>query len=269
MSMQIELVTSRDNRHIKQAVKLRNSGRLRRELGLFVLEGARLCGDANASGVHIDSLFFTDDARAKYDAVEGLIAAADSVYCVSDAVFDKLAETAAPQGVMCICRMPEGCADLSPTGRYIACENLSDPSNLGALARTAEALGSDGLILLGGGCDPYSPKAQRAAMGSLLRLPIFRFDDAVGGANELIGIGLKLYAAVVDSTAASVGEAGFGDGSVIVIGNEGNGMSERLISVCQNRVYIPISGRAESFNAAAAATILLWEQLKERSADEQ
>lgn len=263
--MQIELITSRDNRHIKQAVKLQNSGRLRRELGLFVLEGARLCADALQSGVHVEQLFFTDGAEQRYDAVAALIEAADKAFRVSDAVFAKLADTSAPQGVMCVCRIPA--ADkiaFKPSGRYVAAENLSDPSNLGALARTAEALGSDGLILLGSGCDPYSPKAQRAAMGSLLRLPLARFDDAVQGAGALADKGLTLYAALVDSSAELLGETVPRDGSVIVIGNEGNGISDALRAACPRKIYIPISGRAESFNAAAAATILLWEQLKER-----
>lgn len=263
--MQIELITSRDNRHIKQAVKLQNSGRLRKELGLFVLEGARLCLDGLQSGLQVEQLFFTDGAEQRYDAVATLIEAADRAFRVSDAVFDKLADTAAPQGVMCVCRIPA--ADrfsFKPNGRYIAAENLSDPSNLGALARTAEALGSDGLILLGSGCDPYGPKAQRAAMGSLLRLPLVRFDDAVKGAGELAEAGLTLYAAVVDPTAELLGDTTPHDGSVIVIGNEGNGISDALRAACQRKIYIPISGRAESFNAAAAATILLWEQLKGR-----
>lgn len=262
--MKIEPITSRDNRHIKQAVKLQNSGRLRRGLGLFVLEGVRLCADAVQGGVHVEQLFFTDGAEQRYDAVATLIEAADSAYRVSDAVFDKLADTSAPQGVMCVCRIPAANqVELRSDGRYIAAENLSDPSNLGALARTAEALGSDGLILLGSGCDPYSPKAQRAAMGSLLRLPLLRFDDAVQGAELLAEKGLTLYAAVVDSAAEQLGDTTPRDGSVIVIGNEGNGISDALCAACPRKIYIPISGRAESFNAAAAATILLWEQLKE------
>jgi TrmH family RNA methyltransferase len=258
-----EHITSRDNRQIKTAVKLMTSGRFRKEHGLFVLEGMRLCTDALRSGVHIDSLFFTEQAERKYCSEVRLLSnKADKIYLVDDSVFMKLTDTVSPQGIVCICRIVKSSEKLDSSGRYVACENLSDPSNLGAIARTAEALAADGLILLGNCCDPYSPKAQRAAMGSLLRLPVVRFDDAADAVLRLRSDGLRFYAAVVDEKAEKIGNVKFQDGDVVLIGNEGNGLTGETIAACDYSVTIPIRGRAESFNAAAAAAILLWELLK-------
>lgn len=263
--MRAESITSRENRHVKQAVRLMSSGRARREEGLFVLEGLRLCLDAVSSGAAVEAAFFTPQAALRHPEIERLAQAARRSFETSPEVFARLTDTVTPQGVACICKIPEAALSpesLDPAGRYLACENLADPANLGAMARTAEALGADGLLLLGSCCDPYSPKAQRAAMGSLLRIGLCAAGSAQTALPLLRERGLRVYAAVVDRDAEPVGSVTFGPGSVILIGNEGAGLGAETAALCDRRVTIPIRGRAESLNAAAAAAILLWELLK-------
>ena len=99
-------------------------------------------------------------------------------------------------------------------------------------------------------------------MGSLLRLPLFRFSDVNSAYAFLHERSVTVYASVVDSNADKIGDVDFSDGSVIIIGNEGNGLTDEAKAVCDRRITIPITGRAESFNAASAAAILLWELMK-------
>ncbi|MBQ3889168.1 MAG: RNA methyltransferase [Clostridia bacterium] len=260
----MERITGKTNDHIKHAVRLRESAAARREQGLFFLEGARLCADAAAGGVAVTECFVTDAAREKYAAyLTDLFAAAQRVYAVTDEVAEKLADTKNSQGVFCVCKMLDKMTNIGKiiyTGKYVALENVSNPQNLGAAVRTAEALGLDGAVV-GGGCDRYNPKAQRAAMGSLLRFPIFETDDLPAFLSQLQGQGMKAYAAVPDRAATPVTAADLSGGVIVAVGNEGSGLSPATEAVCQ-KLTIPMKGRAESLNAASAASILMWELMR-------
>lgn len=262
----ITKITAKDNKKIKETVKLFSSSKQRKVSGLFVLEGVRLCTDAVNSGIKIKIVFFTESAKEKYDeSVSLLVNKAEEAYLVTNDVFAKISDTVSPQGVIAVCVMPdiESTRDIISAGeRYIACENVSDPSNLGAISRTAEALGVSGMILIGNCCDPFGPKAQRASMGSMLRLPLFHFDDIDSFYEFSKCKNLTLFASVVDKDAEKLNLNKFKNGDVIIIGNEGNGLSARAKDICDRRITIPIIGRAESFNAASAAAILMWELMK-------
>jgi TrmH family RNA methyltransferase len=146
-------------------------------------------------------------------------------------------------------------------GKYIALEDVSNPSNFGAVIRTAEAVGLDGVIV-SGGCDIYNPKALRASMGSALRLSILTCDDAVGLIRELGSKGMLTLASTPDSSAELITEVPMNGGVVCVVGNEGNGVTDEVMSACTKRITIPMNGRAESLNASTAAAILIWEMVR-------
>lgn len=260
----MEIITSRNNDTIKAAAALKNSD-TRREKGCFLLEGARLCADAVRSGLAVREAFFTEEAMHKYPReCSDLQAVAERSVCIADAVADRLADTKNPQGIFCVCKTLDKTKDIDKinyNGIYALTDSLQNPDNLGALARTAEALGADGLILCGG-CDKYSPKALRASMGSLLRLPVFESADALSVVRTLQQNGMRVFASVVDSSAKPVQDVAKGAGCVVVIGNEGNGVSQAVAQAADERITIPMRGKAESLNAAAAAAILLWEFFK-------
>ena len=261
-----EKISSRDNRKIKDTAKLISSTKYRRETGLFVTEGLRLCCDAAGCGVEINTLFVTDDAYERYGGkMAELISSAKEIFSVTEEVFSKISDTSSPQGVLAVCKTPDierNAERITSNGRYVICENVSDPSNLGAISRTAEALGVNGMVIVGNGCDPFGPKAQRSAMGSLLRLPLYKFGDIKTAYEFLHNRSITVYASVVDREAKKVMDITFDDGSAVVIGNEGNGLTDEAKRICDRQITIPITGRAESFNAAAAAAILLWELMK-------
>lgn len=113
---------------------------------------------------------------------------------ITEEISRRLGDTQSPQGIFCICEVLDkrpGDDTIEKNGSYIALENIQDPSNLGAVARTAEALGLSGLIV-SGGCDLYSPKAQRAAMGSLLRVPVLRMDSMEAALHACRAQGMRL-----------------------------------------------------------------------------
>ena len=256
----MEKITARTNEKIKHAVRLGESASLRKESGEFFLEGARLCFDAVQTGIEIRQAFFTAKALWKYsEYTESIIARSGICYEISAEVSQKLSDTENPQGVFCICAIrKDTSSSLNPKGKYIALENLQDPSNLGAVCRSAEALGLDGLIV-SGGCDIYNPKALRAAMGSSLRIPVIITENLASLIKEANASGMQTLASVPRSTATDIRKISMEGGVICCVGNEGSGLSEETINACTCAVTIPMAGRAESFNASAAAAILAWE----------
>ena len=256
-------IDSVSNERIKSAVKIASSNKTRKQTGMFFLEGLRLCRDAAVTGYEIDSFFVSRRSYEKFTEDADFIASkAHNSFIVSDLVENKLGVTQTSQGFYCLCRIREEFTgnDIDFSGKYIALENVQDPANLGAVARTAEALGISGIIAEGG-CDIYSPKAQRAAMGSLLRLPVIRCESLSEILGYLGGKGMKLYATTPDASAEKITDSDMSEGVVAVIGNEANGVSEEVFSLCR-KVTIPMLGRAESLNASMAAAITMWEMVR-------
>ncbi len=232
---------------------------------MFFIEGARLSFDAAISGVEIKEFFVTERALSKYsDYVRSVEDVAERGFVVSEEVAEKLSDTKNNQGVFCICKMLDKKTNIGKikyNGKYIALEDVSNPSNFGAVVRTAEAVGLDGVIVCGG-CDIYNPKSLRASMGSLFRLQIVESDNLPQLISELRAQSMKVYAGVPDSDVLKITQADMSGGVVCIIGNEGNGITEQTINASTSAVTIPMKGRAESLNAASAASILIWEMMR-------
>ena len=260
--MAYPVIQSRTNAKIKDGCRLTASAKYRREQGLFTLEGLRLCADAAQSGCQVQTLFLTADAEEKGgERLKILLKNAQKIYTVTEEVAEKLSDTVSSQGVFAILQMlPETALAIQKGGKYVVLDTVQNPQNLGAIARTAEAFGVNGLIV-GGGCDRYNPKALRASMGSLLRLPVFETED-LAATVRAIGKTVPTFATVPDCTAESICVQDFSGGAAAIIGNEGNGVREAVLSAAQKRVTIPMRGNAESLNAAAAATVTVWEMMK-------
>ena len=261
-------VSSRDNHMVKEWRELCRSARHRRETGLFAIEGVRLCADALASGLALQTVLYTAAARQTYARqVEPLLASAAQTAEIPPELSAYMADTASPQGVFCIVKFLDNPLTLDKIvtmGRYGVLEEIQDPTNLGTVIRTAEALGLDGLILSSGCCDVYNPKVLRGSMGGVFRLPIMTVDDLPTAITSLQDKGMTAFACVVDPDADPVHTAGMGAGSLCVIGNEGNGLRSGTVAVCKRRVTIRMAGRAESLNASMAAGIVMWEMTRPR-----
>lgn len=253
------IITARDNKKVKQAAFLVSSAKQRKKLNMFVLEGTRLCSEAVNNNILIDTCFYT---KSVFDShkhlIQELSARAGSADLVSEQVFLKMSDTESPQGILLTASFKK--APVFPiSGRILIFERISDPSNLGAAARTAEALGFSGILLSRSGVDAYSPKSLRASMGALLRIPVHVSDNIINDISELRTKGFVINGMVVDKTAQKIQDISFCKNEGLLIGNEAAGLTDEIKSVCDRLVTIPMSGRAESLNAAAAASIAMWE----------
>lgn len=258
-------ISAKDNPLIKHINKLIKSSKYRAEQGEFIAEGTRLCEDALYSNCDIISLVVSDFACEHYGStVSKLVDKAENSYVISDSIFSRISDTRNPQGVLCVIKAldnPTLFDTIKCNGKLLALDNIQDPSNLGTILRTAEAVGIDGVILSADCCDIYSPKVVRGSMGAVFRLSYIIVDTIAEFLSE--NKYLNSFAAVVDSHAKKITEADFKNGPIcVVIGNEANGLKQSTINACSCSVTIPMKGRAESLNASVAASIIMWEMIK-------
>ena len=257
-------ITAKDNPLIKHIKKLIKSAKYRRESGEFVAEGARLCEDAFQSDAEITTLVVSENALEKYaDIINKISQNINSFYVVSDSLFSSLSDTKSPQGILCVIKTLDKSTlfdKIKDNGKFLALDNVQDPSNLGTILRTAEAVGIDGIVMSKDCCDIYSPKVVRGSMGAVFRLP-YIITETIEGFVKSHRV-LSSYASVVDRNAAKITDISFNAPCIVAIGNEGNGLKRTTVEACDSSFTIPMKGRAESLNAAVAASIIIWELVK-------
>jgi RNA methyltransferase, TrmH family len=256
-------VLSRREERLVRSLRQRKA---REAEGLFLAEGIRAVEDLLASplpvrlAVAASSLGDTSRGQALMDV---LAARGVALRETGDRELAALADTETPQGILAVAPIPAAGLDALPLeGRdpavVLVLDAVQDPGNFGTLARTAEALGAAGLVALPGTVDPWNPKSVRAAMGSTFRLPVVEADwDALAP---------WLAARGVETLAAVVGGAPLAEPrprrAALVLGNEGAGVGDETRARAGRAVGIPLRGRAESLNVAAAGAILLYELLR-------
>lgn len=260
----MQYLSSKDNPIIKNTAKLINNSKYRKKSGLFVSEGLRVCYDAMLSKARIETTFVTEQAIEKYgEKISKIIDYSANCYTVSDKVFSAISETKSPQGILCVIKTLDKSGQfdtIKGNGKFLALDNVQDPNNLGTILRSAEAFGIDGIILSEDCCDVYNPKVVRGSMGAVFRLPFIICTSISRFLSE--NPQLFSYASVVDSNAKDVRAVSFKTPCVVVIGNEGNGIKQETLEKCSESITIPMNGKAESLNASAAATILIWEMVR-------
>lgn len=260
------LISSRDNAKVKHAAKLMRSAKYRRETGQFILEGVRLCADSLMSGFPLLEVLYIPQLREKSPYVlEQLLDKAESACEITPQVAQKIADTESPQGLFCLCKLldnPSKIDTMDFMGKFLALEGVRDPANVGGMIRTACALGVDA-VLLSDCCDVYNPKALRASMGAVLKQPLLQVDDLPVVLEHYNRQGVLTCAALLSDEAQQVQQVDFSGPSLVVIGNEGQGLKEETSNACAKQILIPMDNM-ESLNAAAAAAILLWEMTAEK-----
>lgn len=251
------MITSIQNKQIKNIKDLLDHRRSRRSQGTFVVENPRMFKEIEKDKI---VQTFVSESFCKDESNIALLK--DINYeIVKDDVFKKISDTQNPQGIVAIVKQPE--YDLekiihkNPKGRYIVLNRLQDPGNLGTIMRTAEAAGIAGVIMDKDCVDIFSPKVVRSTMGAVLRVPFVYTDDLKESVKRLKVNGIKCFAAHLKAT-TDFREADYSNGAAFFIGNEGNGLSDEVTALADEKIYIPMQGKAESLNAAVAASLLMY-----------
>ena len=278
-----EIITSRQNRRVVELMKL-DDRRAREKTRTFRFDGVKLLCEALRRGVELESVFLrvgtADRVAARMEELYGcsLSEVGCPVFGVEDSLFEKISQENAPEGVITVAQYidkshnsiiiyKEDEIDARKDAPVLLLESVRDPLNVGAIIRSAAALGVGRLIMSADCADLYHPKTLRAAMGPLFSMPITRVEDLAGTVSALRESGRRIYAAALDDTAIRLGSPEFdaereGHPVGAVIGNEGHGLSESVIAACDRSVYIPMEADTESLNAGVAAALIMWELSK-------
>lgn len=246
----MSVLTSRQNPLCAHLRKLASSRSYRRQAGEYLADGEKLWQEAVRWHAPVRQLITLPDTQVSVpQGVEHIQ--------VAPALMSYLSPMESPQGFLFTLALPRERPPELTGERYLVLDGLQDPGNVGTIWRTADALGADGLFLLHHCADLYNPKTVRASMGACFRLPAWETEldelSALLRAREL-----PLYAAALRGDDYEVGRFPLRRAAV-VIGNEGRGVSGETLAQCDGTVRIPMRARCESLNAAAAATVILWE----------
>ncbi|MBQ4046468.1 MAG: RNA methyltransferase [Lachnospiraceae bacterium] len=292
-------ISSSSNPKVKDTLKLIQNRKTREETGLFVCEGIRLFHEIPRDRICriflSESFLHRPEAReilSPYRAAgqdDGSHSARESgsrstresgnesgnhgrqtqteVFVLTDSVFKSLSDTRSPQGILAVVRRRDWTLDeildLPGTPFYMMAENLQDPGNLGTIMRTGEGAGITGLILSRGTVDIYSPKVIRSTMGSLFRVPFLYTDDLSGVIRQMQERGISVYAAHLEGS-VPYDTPDYRRASALLIGNEGNGLTDEVSRAAVARIRIPMGGKLESLNAAVSAAVLMYEVRRQR-----
>ena len=273
-----EMIRSRQNKNIVELCKLTDR-KAREATKTFRFDGIKLLEEAIRNDVDICAVFLASSAEERVlGFLQALFGAAyeekiEKCFVVADDIFDKISEEKSPEGVITVAKYLDKLqknATIYNSVHFsqlqnesiVLLESVRDPSNVGAIIRSAAAIGIDRLLLSADCADIYHPKAVRASMGTLFNQRIDRVSDLAATIAEMSKSGRRVFAAALDERALPLGKFEILAGDAVVIGNEGHGLSREVIDACTNSVIIPMSERAESFNAAVAASILMWEFAK-------
>ncbi|MBU3189890.1 RNA methyltransferase [Clostridium bowmanii] len=258
----MEYILSKDNLLIKDIKKLKEK-KHRISSDMFLVEGFRFVEEALESDFEVIHIFISARGEFKYEdsSLKNKLQKNTKVYGVNDSLFKSICDTEHPQGIMAVVRNKP--VEIKyDHGFYILADKIQDPGNMGTIIRTAHAAGALGVLITKGTVDIYNEKTLRATMGSIFKIPVI-CDSDLSRVQKLRDSGFKLVASSLDT------EKNFYDvdlkGKVIIsVGNEGNGISAEVYALCDLKIKIPMPGGAESLNAAVAASIMMYEVVRQK-----
>lgn len=258
------VITSTSNNQIKDIMNLRKKSGERKKRGLFILEGERIVREVPKE--LIEKVYVSESYLASH--ADELVW--EDYGIVSDRVFQTMADTQTPQGVLAVVKMSNqdaesvienACQNEAPV--FVILERIQDPGNLGTILRTAEGAGVSAVLMSEDTVDIYNPKVTRATMGSLFRVPFAYVEDLGATLTELKANGVRICAAHLAGE-HDYFEEDYTAATAFLIGNEGNGLSDEIAELADLKVKIPMEGKLESLNAAVSAALFVYEAKRQR-----
>ena len=256
------MITSTGNSQVKHLLQLQKKSKVRNEEKLFLVEGLRMFVEVPEE--RVEKVYVSESLYNKKKAELRLNRFPYEI--LSDNVFQHVSDTKTPQGILCVVRQQQYNIEeilQKKDPHFVVLDNLQDPGNLGTIVRTAEAAGVSAVFLNRESVDLYNPKTIRSTMGSIYRMPVIYVENLVELLQKFKKKGVQSYAAHLEGRNAYDAE-NYTTGTAILIGNEGNGLSQEVADQADIRVRIPMEGKVESLNAAIAASVLMFEVYRQR-----
>lgn len=263
------IITSRQNPFVVALAKLSDKKHRDAE-GLFLVDGIKLVREAASSDLTVEHVILREDALDLYGDFVAQELSGARINVLSASAFERVTDEKSPQGIIAAVRYSDSvkCACTSaselPEGQLLMLDAIQNPDNFGAVMRSASAFGVKGAICGVGCADVYSRRVMRASMGAALRVGCIISDDLTSLCRDVTASGRRIVATVPREGASIVYDFKFRDDDIIVIGNEGHGISDGVLECASEAVYVPMEKGQESLNAAVAASVILYEMYRQK-----
>jgi TrmH family RNA methyltransferase len=261
-------ITSAQNPIIKE-VKLLKERKFRELHKKYFIEGDKFVEEALLYPNEIDYIIISENFKNIHN-ISTIQSFSNlhkkKLFIISDKLFVDISDTKTPQGILATMhqRTPP-LKELSPSSSFIVIlDQTSDPGNLGTIIRTADAAKVDGILISKDSVDIYNPKVLRSTMGSIFHLPIYKYNTFDDVKNLLKAYNFNILTTHLKAT-KSIYDWDFKLKTAIIIGNEANGVSEKILEQSDHLIKIPMPGKAESLNAAVATSVIIYECLRQRN----
>ncbi len=261
----LKKISSVQNPFVKQLVQLKEKSKLRKQTGLFIIEGKREISLAIKGCYKLESLYYCTDLFSAAEAA-ALISYATNIIEISKAVYEKVAHRDSTEGVIAVAKANKlSLSNLKITSEnplILVAESPEKPGNIGALLRTADAANIDAVIIANPLTDIYNPNIIRSSVGGVFTVPI-----STGTTNEVIQYlksnNIAIYTAILQES-VPYDSINFRTPSAIVIGTESTGLSKKWRQSSTAKIQIPMQGESDSMNLSVAAGILIFEAKRQR-----
>ena len=248
------IITSKDNEIIKNIKKLKEK---KYRVDSYIVEGIKMVKEAISENQEIALIAIREDFKIDFDTKN------TKIVIISNKIFNDISDVKTPQGILAVIKKNQN-NQIETNQEYIlALDSLQDPGNMGTIIRTADSANINQIIINKTTVDPYSPKVIRSTMGAIYRTNIIEVEDLKATLKEMKLKGFQIITTDLKAT-QSIYDINYNNKTVVVIGNEANGVSQEILQTADKKVIIPMLGKTESLNASIAASIMIYEYVRQK-----
>ena len=248
------IITSKDNEIIKNIKKLHDK---KYRTDSYIVEGIKMVKEAISENQLIELIAIREDLEINFDTKN------IKIITVSSKVFNDISDVKTPQGILAVIKKKPNKQIETNTDYILALDSLQDPGNMGTIIRTADSANINQIIINKTTVDPYSPKVIRSTMGAIYRTNIIEVEDLKATLKEMKLKGFQIITTDLKAT-QSIYDINYNNKTVVVIGNQANGVSQEILQTADKKVIIPMLGKTESLNASIAASIMIYEYVRQK-----
>ena len=248
------IITSKDNEIIKNIKKLKEK---KYRLDSYIVEGIKMVKEAISENQEIALIAIREDFKIDFDTKK------IKIVTISNKIFNDISDVKTPQGILAVIKKNQNNQIETNSDYILALDSLQDPGNMGTIIRTADSANINQIIINKTTVDPYSPKVIRSTMGAIYRTNIIEVEDLKATLKEMKLKGFQIITTDLKAT-QSIYDINYNNKTVVVIGNEANGVSQEILQTADKQVIIPMLGKTESLNASIAASIMIYEYVRQK-----
>ena len=247
------IITSKDNEIIKNIKKLHDK---KYRIDSYIVEGIKMVKEAISENQLIELIAIREDFEINFDTKN------IKIITISSKVFNDISDVKTPQGILAVIKKKPNKQIETNTDYILALDSLQDPGNMGTIIRTADSANINQIIINKTTVDPYSSKVIRSTMGAIYRMNIIEVENLESTLKELQSKSFKVITTDLRAE-KSIYDINY-NRTIVVIGNEANGVSQVVLEIADERVIIPMLGKTESLNASIAASIMIYEHVRQK-----